>query len=186
MKGFMFAPKFLAAAAAVLAMQSACADDTPLYDAVNVDIATGTRTQMVRIGGKINLSHKFFQSNGTHLGNYIETSFGMWRANRWHDVVGKSESLVDIGLTPVFRFQKDTMKGAYIELGIGYHLLSKIYNNDTYQLSTAFQFGDHVGIGYVFDNKWEFGAKVQHYSNAGIKQPNHGVNFITLKASRQF
>lgn len=167
-------------------MQSAHAGSTPLYDAMTVEVASGTRTQMVRIGGEINLSHKFFHSNGTHLGGYIDTSAGIWRANRWHDAVGQSRTLFDIGLTPVLRFRKDTMKGAYIELGIGYHLLSKIYNNDTYQLSTAFQFGDHVGIGYVFDNNWEFGAKIQHFSNAGIKQPNHGVNFITLKASRHF
>jgi lipid A 3-O-deacylase len=182
----MFAPKLFAAAAAILVMQAAAAAETPLFDAVSLDVASGTRTQMIRFSANAETDLKFFQSNGTHLGMYWESSVGAWRANHWRNVDGASESLVDIGITPVFRFQNDSKKGLYAELGIGYHLLSKLYNNDTYRLSTAFQFGDHVGIGYVFDNHWEFGAKIQHFSNGGIKHPNTGVNFLDLKASYHF
>lgn len=182
----MSAPKLLAAAAALLVMHSATAADTPLFDAVSVDLATGTRTQRIQISGSNELDVKFFHSNGTHLGSYLEYNVGFWRANHWNNETGHTERLYDIGLTPVFRFQNDNKKGAYAELGIGYHLLSRLYNNDTFRLSTAFQFGDHVGIGYVFDKHWEIGGKIQHYSNAGIKHPNTGVNSVVFKTSYHF
>ncbi len=64
--------------------------------------------------------------------------------------------------------------------------VSELYNNDNNKLSTAFQFGDHLGAGYVFNNGWELGMKLQHFSNGGIKKPNSGVNFITVKLARPF
>ncbi len=182
----MFAQILFAAAALALGMQSASADDARLFDAVSVDFGTGTRTQRIQVSASADLERKFFQSNGTHLGTYLETNFGAWRANHWNNETGHSENLVDIGFTPVLRFQNDSKKGLYAEIGIGYHLLSKLYNNDTYKLSTAFQFGDQIGIGYVLDNHWEIGAKIQHFSNGGIKHPNTGVNFAVIKASYHF
>lgn len=182
----MFAPKLLVAGVAALMMQSALAADNSMFDAVSVDFGTGTRTQRIQLSASADSGHKFFQSNGTHLGLYYETNVGFWRANHWNNVAGASENLMDIGFTPVARFQNDSKKGFYAEMGIGYHLLSKLYNNDTYKLSTAFQFGDHIGIGYVLDNHWEIGAKIQHYSNAGIKHPNTGVNFAVVKATYHF
>ena len=78
------------------------------------------------------------------------------------------------------------MRGWYAEAGVGLNLLSKLYDNDSNRLSTAFQFGDHLGVGYVFANQWDVGMKVQHFSNGGYKEPNSGVNFLVLKASRRF
>ncbi len=182
----MFAPKLLVAGVAALMMQSAMAADTTMFDAFAVDFGTGTRTQRVQLSARSESDHKFFQSNGTHLGLYFEADVGFWRANHWHNIAGASENLMDIGLTPVWRFQNDNKKGLYAELGIGAHLLSKLYDNDTYRLSTAFEFGDHIGIGYVLDNQWEIGAKIQHFSNGGIKHPNTGVNFAVVNATYHF
>jgi hypothetical protein len=38
----------------------------------------------------------------------------------------------------------------------------------------------------VFDNKWEVSAKIQHFSNGGIKEPNSGVNYGVVKAAYHF
>jgi len=65
-------------------------------------------------------------------------------------------------------------------------VLSKTYNSNDDGLSTAFQFGDHIAVGYVFDNKWEVALKAQHYSNGGIKKPNSGVDVIMLKAAYRY
>jgi len=62
-------------------------------------------------------------------------------------------------------------------------LLSELYDNNDRKLSTAFQFGDHVGIGYVFQNNLDLGLKVQHFSNGSIKQPNQGINFGVVRVS---
>lgn len=91
-----------------------------------------------------------------------------------------------VGITPVFRYQRDEKLGWYVEGGIGANLFSELYNNDDNRLSTAFQFGDHLGVGYVTDNKWDLGLRIQHYSNASIKRPNSGVNFIIASARYSF
>lgn len=174
------------AAGSLLAAQSGIGAEDKLIDAVYGEFATGTRTQMVRAGLESDWSKRWFQSNGTHLSGYWDASFGAWRANEFQHVAGQTQHLTDVGITPVFRFERDDRIGLYAEGGIGAHYLSQRYDNDGYRLSTNFQFGDHLGLGYVFANKWEFGAKIQHFSNGGYRKPNSGVNFLVLKASYRF
>jgi opacity protein-like surface antigen len=182
----MFAKKLIAAAAALLAMHSAFAADNQLVDSVSLDVGTGSKIKIVRLGVQKDWDARWFQSNGTHLSGYWDASFAYWRGNQANNVPGAHMHLSDLGFTPVFRFENDNKKGIYYEGGIGVHRLSDLYNNDDNRLSTRFQFGDHIGVGYVFDNKWEVGAKIQHFSNGGYKKPNSGVNFIELKASYHF
>ncbi|MFZ6775118.1 acyloxyacyl hydrolase, partial [Undibacterium sp. SXout7W] len=61
-----------------------------------------------------------------------------------------------------------------------------IYNNNGRQFSTNFQFGDHIGVGYVLNNGWDLSFKIQHYSNGGVKHPNPGGNFAVIKAGMAF
>jgi lipid A 3-O-deacylase len=63
---------------------------------------------------------------------------------------------------------------------------SHVYNNNGRAFSTAFQFGDHIGVGYVFSNGWEAGLKIQHFSNGAIKKPNPGANVATVKVGYHF
>jgi opacity protein-like surface antigen len=90
-------------------------------------------------------------------------------------------------LTPVFRLQPNALAGPYVEAGIGFHLLSHSSIGDN-RLSTAFQFGSHVGVGYRFGAKhsFEVGYRFQHISNAGIKDPNAGMNFHQVRAQYHF
>jgi lipid A 3-O-deacylase len=80
---------------------------------------------------------------------------------------------VDVSITPVWRYE-----GArgYLEGGIGGYVLSKTVNNDTTSLPTSFQFGSHLGTGLLLKNA-SVGVAYQHLSNAGLKQPNGGINF---------
>ena len=182
----MFAKKLIAAAAALLAVHAAQAADGSVIDSVSVDYGSSAKVSMVRLGVQKDWSARWFQSNGTHLSGYWDASFGYWRETQYQNVPGAHENLTDIGFTPVFRWENDNKRGIYYEGGIGVHRLSELYNNNTYRLSTLFQFGDHIGVGYVFDNKWEVGAKIQHFSNGGYRKPNTGVNFVELKASYHF
>jgi hypothetical protein len=185
----MFSKKLLsciAAAAAMMVAQSSFADDFKLVDSASLDAATGTRTQMVRFGAQKDWNVNWLSYSGSHLSGYWDASIGVWRANHFQNVDGATQRLWDIGIDPVFRWEHDSKKGIYYEGGIGFHRLSKLYDNDTYRLSTHFQFGDHIGIGYVFNNNWEIGAKVQHFSNGGYKKPNTGVNFLDIKTSYHF
>ena len=158
----MFTKKMIALAAALAVSQLALADDK-LIDSVSIDYGTAAKVRMERLSVAKDWDVKWFQSNGTHLSGYWEASVGFWQQKQYMNISGNDKSLWDIGFTPVFRFQ-----------------------NDTYRLSTLFQFGDHVGVGYVFDNNWEVAAKVQHFSNGGYKKPNTGINYFELKAAYHF
>jgi len=155
-------------------------------DKASFEVGGGAKVQMLRVAVQKNWEKKYFQSNGTHVAAHWDFSLAQWRGNAYDNVDGQHQNITDIGATPTFRFQSDSMRGWYAEAGVGYHLLSALYNNDNNRLSTAFQFGDHLGAGYVFQNGWEFGVKIQHFSNGGIKKPNSGVNFLVLKLGRPF
>jgi lipid A 3-O-deacylase len=177
--------KYLGALAALLCAQTGFAADR-LVDAASFEAGAGAKVQMVRLGAQSDWNRSWFAANGRHLSGYWDASLAQWRGNAYRNVPGQHQNITVVGLTPVFRYQRDDNKGLYLEGGIGVHLFSQLYNNDDNQLSTAFQFGDHIGLGYVLDNKWEIGAKVQHFSNGGIKRPNSGVNWFVVKASYHF
>ena len=181
----MFAKTMMAALAALMVGQGAMAQDK-LIDSVAVDYGSSAKNRMVRLSATKDWDVKWFQSNGTHVSGYWEASTGLWQQKQYRNVPGAEKNLWDIGFTPVFRFQNDNKKGLYYEAGVGVHVLSELYNNDDRRLSTAFQFGDHIGIGYVFQNNWDVALKLQHFSNGSIKEPNSGVNFVEFKAAYHF
>ncbi|HEU4375888.1 MAG TPA: acyloxyacyl hydrolase [Telluria sp.] len=169
----------------MLALQPAFAGDA-FVDSAAVEVGAGSKVQMVRVSVQKNWERSWFESNGTHLSGYWDANLAQWRANLYQNVPGQHQNITAVNLTPVFRFERTDKKGWYGEGGIGLSYLSALYDNDTYRLSTHFQFGDHIGAGYVFDNKWELGAKIQHYSNGGYKHPNTGVNWLVVKLARPF
>jgi hypothetical protein len=106
-----------------------------------------------------------------HLAGYWEFSFGIWD--------NADESTADVAATPVFRFQRDSI---YLEGAIGVHLVtSHISAHRTF--SSAFQFGTHIGAGHRFGpgRRYDLGLRVQHISNGGLREPNPGINFVSLR-----
>lgn len=152
-------------------------------DSVSLEFGSGDKTKMARFGVQWNWEKQWWRSNGTHIGGYWDFTFAKWRGDRYQNIPGNTQNLIALGITPVFRLQNDSLKGLYAEAGIGAHLLSERYNNDGKELSTRFQFGDHLGVGYVFANNIDVGLRIQHFSNGGIKKPNNGVNFAILRLS---
>ena len=93
--------------------------------------------------------------------------------------------LFDVNVTPVWRSERALGAAAqgYLEAGIGAYLLSHTINNDSNRLPTSLEFGSHLGGGVRLDPRLSVGLAVQHISNAGIKQPNGGINLYMLTAS---
>jgi hypothetical protein len=112
---------------------------------------------------------------------HIQFGAGIWQVP---DLGGTTQRF-DVNATPVWRAN---YARTYIEAGIGAYLLSETINNDTTHLATSFEFGSHVGAGLRIGERREatIGIALQHLSNAGIKQPNGGVNFLLLNASFPF
>ena len=155
-------------------------------DSVSVDYAAGRHVQMARLGVQSEWSSRWFQSRGYHIGGYWDFSVAQWRGTRYRNTSEQTQNLTSVGITPVFRWQQDNKKGMYIEGGIGAHLMSELYNNENKAFSTRFQFGDHLGLGYVFKNKLDVGLSFQHFSNANIKKPNPGINLYLVRARYAF
>ncbi|RJG04373.1 acyloxyacyl hydrolase [Noviherbaspirillum sedimenti] len=152
-------------------------------DSVSLELGAGNKSDLARVGVQWKWEQRWWQSNGTHIGGYWDLNLGHWRGDRHLDIPGNRQNITTIGITPVFRWQKDNLQGWYGELGIGANLLSGYYDNNGHQLSTRFQFSDHLGVGYVFANKLDLSFRFQHFSNASIKQPNDGANFSILRLS---
>jgi Lipid A 3-O-deacylase (PagL) len=102
----------------------------------------------------------------------LQYGVGVWRVP---DLEGRTVRY-DFSATPVWRRQSGF---GYVEGGIGAYLLSATINNEENRLPSAFQFGSHIGAG-VFVDKASLGVAVQHLSNARIKQPNGGINFLLV------
>lgn len=106
-----------------------------------------------------------------------------WRAR---DHVASNPSLWEVGASPVVGLRRAAGSNLsyYIEAAIGLHLLSHT-RIDERTLSTAFQFGEFAGIGVNFGGLGQYGigARIQHISNGGIKEPNSGVTFGELRIS---
>jgi hypothetical protein len=108
----------------------------------------------------------------------VELGGGIWRVP---DLAGTTQRF-DLHATPVWRAD---FARTYVEGGIGLHLLSHTINNDATHMSTSFEFGSHVGAGLRIGERRDIrvGITLQHLSNAGIKEPNSGVNFLLVNAS---
>ncbi len=110
----------------------------------------------------------------------LEYSLGMMRAP-----AGKSDrDLAHVGITSFARWWFVPNTGA--ELGVGANVFSGTRLGDK-DISTAFQFGSSVGLFHRLEGApWLLGLRLTHYSNAGIKEPNAGQNYIQLRASYVF
>lgn len=175
----------LAAIAALTVAQSGLAADG-YFDSVALEGGGGEHVQVVRLSAQKDWNKNWFATSGYHLSGYWDANIAYWRANRWDDIAGNRKNLGVIGVTPVFRWEADDKLGFYGEAGIGASVFSSVYTNTHRQLSTAFEFADHIGVGYVLPNKWDIGVRLQHYSNGGIKHPNGGVNLALVRAAYSF
>jgi hypothetical protein len=170
------------AAAAMLAAQPAAA-----VDGISLEAGTGDETDMARVGVQWKWRSRWFATGNWHLGGYWDLQAGYWKG---HSGAGGNTSLIDLGLTPVFRVQQTSLSpvSPYVEAAIGFHYLSRKRIHAGKTFSTNFQFGDHVGAGIRFGERarYDLGVRVQHLSNGGIKHPNPGINFAQLRFQYHF
>jgi hypothetical protein len=99
------------------------------------------------------------------------------------------KNLVAVGATPVGRFEwPQNGYVPFIDLGIGINFLSHTTLQDDKKFSTAFQFGELLGVGLRFGQggAYELGARIQHMSNGKIKTPNDGITFAVVHAAYHF
>lgn len=162
----------------------------PAYaiDGVSVEYGTGSDgTDLARIGLLSDWNKSWFNDGDWHVTGFWEGSLGQWSG---HSSKGNNQTITDVGLTPVFRFEQKNLSGMapYVEGAIGFHLISPTFINAGRKFATSFQFGDHVGFGMRFGERHQYdvGYRYQHLSNGSIKQPNQGINFNEIHLDYRF
>ncbi|CAN5878373.1 hypothetical protein BH11PSE13_BH11PSE13_13940 [soil metagenome] len=91
---------------------------------------------------------------------------------------------LQIGVIPILRYRfADGTSPWFVEGGIGATLMNHLYRTPEHQFGTAFQFTEALGLGRSFGDRGqhEISLRVQHFSNAGIKEPNPGENFYKIR-----
>jgi lipid A 3-O-deacylase len=145
-------------------------------------------TRMYRLGLQNKWARTWLNDGAWYVGGYWDTELAYLKADH---ISGQNSEIFDLGLTPVFRMQRDASLSSgvspYAEAGIGPHLLSET-SLGFKQYSTAFQFGSLVGFGLGFGDKgqYELSYRFQHISNADMKTPNNGINLHILRLGYSF
>lgn len=122
---------------------------------------------------------------GGALRGHWDISLSRWS---FDGVAGHDSSLV-LGVTPTLRLRPDAGRAAWFwEAGMGGTLASRRYHTEEREFSTRFNFASHLGLGFNFGarRQHELLLRVQHVSNAGIKTPNPGQNFLQLRYALHF
>jgi lipid A 3-O-deacylase len=152
---------------------------------VAIETGRGDSTDMGRVALFHQWGRKWFTDGNWYVGGYWEVSLG-----RWNSTAAGGKEIWDLGITPVFRLQSKAATGfrPYVEAAVGLHLIDHTHVNNNRDMSTAFQFGDHVGVGLLLGDKGQFdlGYRFQHLSNADIKKPNNGINFQQIRLGYSF
>jgi lipid A 3-O-deacylase len=128
------------------------------------------------------------QVAGGVAGLYWEASFGRWASDSG-TARSSSAWVTQVSITPLLRWHPGgDNQHRFLEGGIGVNVLMPIYRSRDKRFSTAFNFGDHLAMGLRFGEtkQHELALRLQHFSNAGIKHPNPGENFVQLRYAHVF
>jgi lipid A 3-O-deacylase len=156
-------------------------DSTPHRHGLSVEVGYGYETAMWRVGTQHFRRRRF--GDGPWIGSvFIEATAGAWYGRSSY---GENRDLIDLGLTPVWQLSRGLSEGTewFVEAAVGLHYISETRINRRVGFGTFFQFGDHAGAGIRFCPRLRCDAtfRFQHLSNGGIRRPNHGINFSSLR-----
>jgi lipid A 3-O-deacylase len=112
-------------------------------------------------------------------------------ASYWHAqaVGGGDQGLWQLALVPMLRLELDRGRSPWVlELGVGISWFSRQYTTPHKSFSSTWNFYDVLGAGYRFgaSAEHEIGLRLMHVSDAGLKLPNPGEEFVLLRYARKF
>lgn len=119
------------------------------------------------------------------------TAHTEFMVNRWRadEVGGGHQTYTQFVLLPSLRMTLSQGRSPwFIELGIGVSWMDRLFVTPQKSFSTRWNFYDMMGVGYQFgaERKHELGLRWAHVSNAGLKKPNPGQDFLQLRYVARF
>lgn len=127
-------------------------------------------TDIVRLAYR----HPLKENGAWWLPSHAQLGASLWRVP---DIRGTTRRF-DLNATAIWRIERGW---GYYEAGFGGYLLTKTINNDVNRVPSAFEFGSHIGVGLRVAAMHSVGIGIQHLSNAGIKQPNGGIDLVLIQ-----
>lgn len=122
---------------------------------------------------------------GSELRGYWDVYVSQWSADgnegRLHTTL--------IGATPGFRLVPDAGHSRwFLDAGIGATLANRLYRTRYKEFGTRWNFSSHIGVGLALGAQRQHALqlRLQHVSNAGLKHPNPGENFVQLRYTLNF
>ncbi len=136
---------------------------------------TEESTLTLRIGLQQAFESRWFQSDVGALSGYWDAGYTYWEGD-------KKSNNHSLSVSPVFvyEFNGERVK-PYVEAGIGVAAFrhTRVENRN---LGSSMQFEDRLGVGLRMRNQ-TLGLRAVHYSNAGIKKPNDGIEMYSVHYS---
>lgn len=120
------------------------------------------------------------------FGNTQATALTEISLSRWS---ARGESVTQASLVPLLRLRLDHGRSPwFMEGGIGVSTMDELYRNHRKAFSTRFNFVDVFAVGRSLgaDRRSELSVRLAHVSNANLKQPNPGENFLQLRYTVKF
>jgi lipid A 3-O-deacylase len=134
---------------------------------------TGESTMVYRLGLQSAWDSSWYETSVGRLTGY-------WDAGITHWAGDKAASNNSISFAPVLRyeFSGESVK-PFVDFGIGVAGFQRTAVEGN-KLGSSFNFEDRLGAGVKFANGQELSVRLIHYSNAGIKEPNDGIEAYSL------
>lgn len=130
-------------------------------------------TVVARFGLQWDWDKSWWQTDTGRLTGYWDAGYTYWNGD-------DTSSKHSISFAPVFVYEFSGEKvRPYVEAGIGVALFSGT-RVEGKELGSSFQFEDRIGAGLRFGQGHDVGIRAIHYSNAGIKDPNDGIEAYSL------
>lgn len=99
------------------------------------------------------------------------------------------QQILAVGIVPSLRWRGDQGRSAWFaQVGTGLSFANKYYSTVHKTFSTRYNFATHLAVGMNFgaQRQHEWMLRVEHVSNAGLKDPNPGENFLQLRYAHRF
>jgi hypothetical protein len=125
----------------------------------------------VRLGGELTASTEVFAS--------------YWSAR----AASGRQSFTQVGIVPLLRYRFSGGSSPwFVEGGIGISLLNEVYRTPHKQFGSSGNFYDVLAVGRSLGDarSQELSLRLTHMSNADIKRPNPGENFLQLRYGMKF
>ena len=134
------------------------------------DSVMGENLNQFEVTATYGLPWDWSLGSGWMLGTRLDTTIGALHGG------GETGAVLSVG--PALAFAHPGQRFA-IELGISPTLLSRHEYGDA-DLGGNIQFTSFLGLSYRVSERLEVNGRIQHMSNAGISEPNPGLDQIAL------